>query len=241
MRKNNMKHVEQLFMTGELDGNGDDGGKGDGDNGGDTATLEKLKAENEALRKEKDAILKNKDEILAEKKKQDQAKRDADEAALKANADKAQNDKNFDEYKKSQDELTAKREKEFDSERAEFNKSRVATEATRIASRLAEGDNVELLSEFINRRIRYENGSMQILDESGKLTAHTLKDLEDEFTNSAKFASLLKGRKSSGGGAKGGKGGAGGEAQTVTRAEFDDMSQADRSEFSKAGGKVVTE
>lgn len=236
MRKNNMEYFERLFMTGELDGNTDDDGKGDGDT---SDAYKKLEAENKTLREEKDAILKNKNEILAEKKQRDQEKRDAAEEALKANAEKAENDKNFAEFKKSHDEIMAKKDNELKTERATFSKAQEDAEATRIASRIAEGDNVELISAFIRPRLRFEGGSLQVLSATGELTAQSIAELENEFTNSAKYASLLKGRQSSGGGAGGGSGGAGGKTETMPRSEFDAMEQSERSAFSIAGGKVT--
>lgn len=209
MRKYDMEHFERLFMTGELDGKVDDdkGGKGDEGEKKDEPTTAELQKQIVDLKKEKEAILANKDEILAEKKKRDREKADADEKVLKADAEKAERDKDFAAYKKSHDEQIQKKDDELKAERAIFNRAQVDAESMRIASRLAEGDNVELLSEFITRRLRYEDGSIQILSATGELTAQTLKDLENEFTNTAKFASLLKGRKSSGGGAGGGSGG----------------------------------
>lgn len=208
---------------------------------GDTVTVEDLQNQLDSMTKERDSVKKNRDDILAEKKKNGLEKREAEEQVLKTRAEKALKDKDFDDYRKSHDELTAKREKEFSAERAEFNNSKISTEALQISARLAEGHNVELLSDIMRQRIRFENGAMVVLDASGNVTAHTLKDLENEFTNSPKYASLLKGRKSSGGGANGGSGGASGDAETVTRAEFDALSQVDRSKFSMAGGKVIDE
>lgn len=56
---------------------------------------------------------------------------------------------------------------------------------------------------------------------------------------STQYPFLVDGSKASGGGAPGSKGGGAANQKTVTRQEFDQMSHADRSTFSKEGGKVV--
>lgn len=56
---------------------------------------------------------------------------------------------------------------------------------------------------------------------------------------STQYPFLVDGSKASGGGAPGGNGGGAANQKTVTRQEFDQMSHADRSTFSKEGGKVV--
>lgn len=56
---------------------------------------------------------------------------------------------------------------------------------------------------------------------------------------STQYPFLVDGSKASGGGAPGSKGGGAANQKTVTRQEFDQMSQGDRSTFSKEGGKVV--
>lgn len=239
MSKLSMEHFERLFMTGQLDGNTDDSGNGDGGDKGDAPTVEELQRDLASMTKERDAVKNNRDEILAEKKKNGKEKLEAEEQALQAKAAKAQNDKDFESFKKSHDEITAKNKKEFDAERAEFNQSRVEAESTKIAARLADGFNVEILSGLMRQRIRFENGSMVVLDVNGKVTAHTLTDLENEFKNSENYASLLKGRKSSGGGANGGSGGAGGEAKEITRSELNTLTPVQQKAHFKTGGTVT--
>jgi len=110
--------------------------------------------------------------------------------------------------------------------------------AMKIASSLAEGENVGLLTRFVAERLKYAEDGVKVTDSSGDLTVSSLDDLKKEIAGSARFASLIKGNQSSGGGASGGSTGSG-AASEVTRADFEAMNQPTRLKFVRGGGKVT--
>jgi len=110
----------------------------------------------------------------------------------------------------------------------------------KLATKLADGENAELLAQLIGPRLTYADGSVKITDGQGNLTVSSLADLEKEVSGSARYAALLRGRQASGGGAAGGSGGGAAE-KSVSRADFDKMGDKDRIAFVKGGGKVTND
>lgn len=86
----------------------------------------------------------------------------------------------------------------------------------KIANELADGDNAELLSEFVVRSLD------NMADESGLLSNDVMKAVVDDFKNNAKFKSLLRASKASGGSAPGISKSVV-EKTTITRNEFDGL------------------
>lgn len=71
-----------------------------------------------------------------------------------------------------------------------------------------------------------------------KVGDKSLSDHLKEWAGSDEGKNFVSAQNNSGGGANGG-GGEKPDQKTVTRSEFDSMNQAQRSEFSKGGGKVI--
>lgn len=84
----------------------------------------------------------------------------------------------------------------------------IQSAAQRIATALADGDNADILAEFIERRLKVSDGQLKVTDPQGNLTVSTLADLENEFKLAPRYAALVRGTKASGGGAAGSGGGA---------------------------------
>lgn len=161
-------------------------------------------------------------------------KKAAEEAKQKAEAEG-----NYQQlYESSQSEL-AKAQEAIASRDAADAKREEKLAAMKIASTLADGENVELLAEFLGRRLKYVDGSVKVTDESGGLTVSSLEELSKEFAGSARYASLLKGNQSSGGGAAGGSSGGGTAVKTMSRADFDALSPGEKMKFTKEGGKIA--
>ena len=110
--------------------------------------------------------------------------------------------------------------------------------ALKIASELAEGANIDLLAEFVHRRLKFVENDIKVIDSSGNLTVSSIDDLKREFEGSARFASLIKGRQSSGGGASGGSSG-GGASKEISRAEFDALDPVTKARKMREGYKLV--
>jgi len=237
-----MKFMSQVNLYGRkfcqeanADG-GDSGGAGEQDNeagGGQAippeieqqlAAAEKLKAENERLMAKLSEA--NKHAKNAEKQATEEARR------------KAEAEGNYQQlFESSEKERDSWMEKYTQLETAVHQKE-VNQSALKMAAEIAEGANVEILAEFIAKRLKFAEDGVKVTDESGNLTVSTLDDLKKEFSGSARFASLIKGNQASGGGATGG--GSGGGAPTeVSRAEFDRLAPNERMKFVKNGGVVV--
>lgn len=107
-----------------------------------------------------------------------------------------------------------------------------------LATELAEGANIRLLSKFISPRLKYTDEGVKVLDDNGGLTVSSIEDLKTEFKNNADFKSLLKGNQSSGGGASGGAN-SGGATKTLNRADFAALNAVAAMKFIKDGGTVT--
>ena len=108
----------------------------------------------------------------------------------------------------------------------------------KIASEIADGDNADIISDYLSKRLKYTDDGIRVLDSSGDLTVSSLDDLKNEFKNSNRWSSLLRGNQSSGGGAPGGKSG-GATSNEIKRSEFDKMDATSKSTFCLKGGKVI--
>lgn len=180
------------------------------------------------------------DELLGETKT---AKRKAKEETLRAEGlvrDKAVKEGDFEQLLKSSEE----KNRFLSEELSKIEDARVSEKtknaALKIASSLADGHNAELLSEFVSRRIKYSDGEIRVLDEKGNLTVSSLDDLKADFLSSDKFRSLVRGNKSSGGGAAGSGGGAPG-VKSISRPAFEKKDAQQKADLMKEGGTLFDE
>ena len=192
------------------------------------------------LKSEVEGLKANHDRLLAEKKAAqskaneaaEEAKRIQDEAARK-NGDTESLLKSWSEkenkYKEQLNEFTTKESNRI--------KGDVARE---LSAKLADGANAKLLERFISDRLKYENGGVRVLDQTGQPTVSSLDDLQKEFEANTDFESLLRGSKATGSGASKSKNGGAG-IKTVTRSEFDLMDHGERTTYFKNGGGTPTE
>jgi len=187
---------------------------------------------------ELERVLAKNNELLSEAKKAKAAKRDSD-AAAQASADaKAQADGDHEQlYKSSQEKLTTTLG-ELDTLKGSIATEKRNSEALKIATKLADGDNADLLSGFIAQRLKYTEEGLKVTDVNGDLTVSSLVDLENEFKGNARYSALLKGNQSSGGGASGGSNG-GSAAKTIDRADFEALNPVASMKFIKDGGTVT--
>lgn len=179
----------------------------------------------------------NHDKLLAEKKAAQAKALEAEAEARKIAEQKALDNKDVESLTKS----WAEKEKSYQQKLAEYDQKEArrhtSTAANDLAISLADGANIKLLSHFIESRLKYDNGNVKVVDKDGNLTVSTIEDLKKEFETCGDYDSLLRGSKASGSGASKANGGAGGK--TITREGFDSMSQKERHEFVKSGGKVA--
>lgn len=186
--------------------------------------LEKLRAKNE--------------ELLSETKAAKTAKREA-EAKATAEAERIAKEKgDFEQLHKSSEERYQTTLSELEGLRGTVADEKRNNAAMKIATELADGSNAELLSEFIARRLKYTDDGLKVTNSGGELTVSSLDDLKTEFKGDARYAALLKGNQSSGGGATGGNNGSG-AAKTMTRADFKAQTPTAQMEFVRSGGTVT--
>jgi len=182
-------------------------------------------ADLKAMLEKETAGLKSKvDELLGEKKSASQKAREATEQAENERIKRAKEAEDFRSLYESSESKRNEIENEYNTFRSSIRAEKRNHEAYKLASEMAQGANIELLSEFISRRLDIgEDGKLQVLNADGSPTIQTVKDLKKEFETSGRFDALLKGVGSIGGGAIGGKTGSasfsGKDLSKMTKAE----------------------
>ena len=215
----------------------DDGDTGGGE-GGDEPSIADLQAQLAEATKNITGLKSKNDELLGEKKKETNKRREAEELARKETEEKARADGDHEQLYKSSEAERAKLRSELDNMINANGNEKRKNAAMKIATELADGYNAELLSESIEKRLKWSEGSVKVTDDNGELTVSSLDELKTQIKNNERFASLLKGNQSSGGGASGGSN-SGGAAKSKTRAEFDALNPVQRQTFFKDGGVLI--
>lgn len=239
--------TSKLFNAGfnqlrEESGEGGDTG-GSAADGGQTKTPESIPmSEVQKLIDQETKGMKTKiEELLSEKKSEQQKRRDAEEEKRRLAEQKAKENGDIESLTESFKQKEEQWKKKLQEYEEKERKSAINDAASKVANEIAEGPNAELLSDFVARRLRYEDGEAKVVDAHGNLTVSSLDDLKREFANDPKFASLVKGTGSSGSGATSQSTNGGAGKKTVTRSQWDDMSHHQRVEFSKSGGEIAND
>lgn len=145
--------------------------------------------------------------LLREKK---EAQRLAEEAAEKLRlADEARQREqgNYKElYESAQQALETERQSSI-ALRQQNEARDIKLAAARAAGLIADGTNAEILADYMQARLKVVDGEVKVVDAGGALTVATLDALAAEFKENPRYASLVRGNKSSGGNAPGGQGG----------------------------------
>ena len=152
--------------------------------------------------------LRNQVQTLLTEKKDEKRKRDAAEAEQRRLQEESQRaNGEFEQlYTSAQQALEAERAKNLEI-MTRVERRDLSAAASKIATGIADGENAEILAEFLERRLRIVDGQVRVTDASGNLTVSTLEDLGKEFQKEPRYASLVRGSQASGGGAAGGGGG----------------------------------
>lgn len=194
----------------------------------------------EDLESRLNAVLAKHDQLLDEAKKTKNKAREESEKARQQQEDAKQSAAKNGEYEKlwktEQEEKSGLLD-ELNKIKNGYRKEKIEIQAMRLANDLADGDNAELLSEFIVRQI----DSMS--DEMGALGADVLDSIKLEFKNNAKYKALLRSSKASGGGAVGNMKGAQ-QILNLTRDEFARLNPVQQSEFAskiRSGQATLTD
>jgi len=193
------------------------------------------------LQRQNTAMAGKNSELLDETKKAKNKAREETEAKTQAERDRLQKAGDFEQLLKSSELERATLSEQLTTLNSKVGSEKKQTAAFKVAAELADGPNAELLSDFVAKRLKYTDEGLKVVDKDGNLTVSSLDDLRNEFGNNEKFKSLLRGNKSSGGGAPGNTSAAGGydTVKTITRAEFDSLDPSKASVFIRKGNKVV--
>ncbi len=208
-------------------------------------TVESLQAELEArdisvadLNKQLDAVKGHSDKLLSEAKAAKKKAKDASEAKELATMEKAKADGNMEQLFNSSESKRLGLEKELQELQNKISKEQLNNVALKLAGEMAEGHNAELLSTFLGQRIKVIDGETKVLDKAGDLTVSSLQDLKNEFTSDDRYKALLRGTKSTGGGANGaGANSVSGTGKNVmSRSAFDKLDAKAQNDHMTGGG-----
>jgi len=218
------------------------GGDGSG-GGGDEKTytkedFDKLSADLVSAQGESTSMKAKMDELLGETKKAKALKKQADDEKVSIAKAKAIKDNDFEQLFNSSEQQRESSDNRYNELLGKIATDKQKAEAMKLAIQLADGDNAELLSQFIAPRLKYTDDGVKILDINGQLTVSTLEDLKTEFQNNARYSALLKGNQSSGSGAPGGNSGSAAD-NILARPEFEKLPPFKRVEFLKKGGTLI--
>jgi len=178
-------------------------------------------------------LVKKNQELLSETK---QAKAERMQAAAEAQRiadEKALKDGEYEKLWKTAKEEKDSLAKQIADLKNNNKKERIQISALKISNELAEGANVELLSDFVMRKLE------ALAEDDGSLSDDVILDVKNQFATNNKYQSLLKQSKASGGSAPGNARGAPAETKTISRSDFENLSQYDRGQFFAKGGKLV--
>ncbi|WP_282352179.1 hypothetical protein [Pseudomonas sp. PS01303] len=152
--------------------------------------------------------LRNQVQTLLTEKKEEKRKRDAAEAEQRRLQEESQraNGEYEQLYTSSQQALEQERTRLAELT-ANIERRDLTSAASKVSSSIADGENAEILAEFVQRRLKIVEGQVKVTDASGNLTIASLEDLAKEFQQAPRYAALVRGTQANGGGAAGGKGG----------------------------------
>ena len=191
----------------------------------DAAELETMKATLAKQQSELASLIDHSNIVLNEKKKEQEKRRLAEENEEKSARKKG----DFEQLLSSSEAKNKELEDKYNNMVSSQASQRIQSEALKLAASdgMAEGDNVELLADFIGRRLKYMDGELKVIDKDGQLTVSTLDSLKAEFMADKKFAALITRTKAAGGSAAGNNRGSA-SIVNLSRSQFDNMSPEDK-------------
>lgn len=198
------------------------------------------KAEFEKLKADFEKVVNKKDELLQEKKAEKEKRMTIEAQAEADRIEKARQAGDYESLMKSAEE----QRKVWEQKYSELDNKIKQKEARNLAMKMAgdldplDGDAAEVLADYIEKRIRYDDNGLVILDAKGNPSVMGIDALKEEFKNSNKFKPLIVGSKATGGGATGNTANGVGGVKEISRVDFESMSHSKRMEFFKSGGKL---
>ncbi|MHC8408299.1 hypothetical protein [Pseudomonas sp. TMB3-21] len=145
--------------------------------------------------------------LLDEAKEAKRLRREAEEARTQQERDAAKARGDFEQLYASSEQALAAERARLAELTTSIERRDLTAAASKISSSIADGENAEILAEFVERRLKIVEGQVKVTDASGNLTIATIEDLAKEFQQAPRYAALVRGTQANGGGATGGKGG----------------------------------
>jgi len=145
--------------------------------------------------------------LLDEAKEAKRLKREADLALDQQKITAAKERGDFEQLYTSSEQALASERARLAELTTSIERRDLTSAAAKVSGSIADGENAEILAEFIERRLKIVEGQVKVTDASGNLTIATLDDLAKEFQQAPRYAALVRGTQANGGGATGGKGG----------------------------------
>lgn len=183
----------------------------------------------EETQKKLDVVAAHKDKLYQETKAAKAEREAAKQEAERITQEKSLKDGEFEKLWQKASQEKESLAKEIQNIKSANRNEKIQNSSLLIANRLADGDNVELLSEFVQKSL------VSLADENGALSAEVLDAVQREFEQNAKFKSLLKRNGSVGSGAPGNARGAANASvkPTITRAQLEETPMHKRKELLK--------
>ena len=146
--------------------------------------------------------------------------------------EKAKENGDFESLLKSSEQKRQEIEQKYNQLTDQIAQEKLEHEASKIANKLGNTpENAELLSFFVKQRLKYTDEGLKVTDEQGNATISTVDELEKEFTESNRYASLVKGSQASGGGASGSGSGGTKTFNDYSEAELTQIANTNPSKF----------
>jgi len=154
----------------------------------------------EGLKRQNQTLLDEAKEAKRKAREAEEARSQQELAAAKARGD-------FEQLYASSEQALAAERTRLAELTASIERRDLTSAASKVSSSIADGENAEILAEFVQRRLKIVEGQVKVTDAAGNLTIATLEDLAKEFQQAPRYAALVRGTQANGGGATGGKGG----------------------------------
>lgn len=145
--------------------------------------------------------------LLDEAKEAKRLRREAEEARTQQERDAAKARGDFEQLYASSEQALAAERSRLAELTTSIERRDLTSAAAKVSGSIADGENAEILAEFVERRLKIVEGQVKVTDASGNLTIATLDDLAKEFQQAPRYAALVRGTQANGGGAAGSKGG----------------------------------
>jgi hypothetical protein len=145
--------------------------------------------------------------LLDEAKEAKRLRREAEEKREQQEREAAKQRGDFEQLYASSEQALAAERARLAELTTSIERRDLTSAAYKVATEIADGENAEILAEFVQRRLKVVEGQVKVTDAAGNLTIASLYDLAKEFQQAPRYAALVRGSQANGGGAAGGKGG----------------------------------